>query len=242
MVIAGPEILVSTHYKWSWFVSRVSSAPAHIRIFKGTGWSVFNLFSTLLSTMAHHYALQPIHFCSHTLCIYAHIQASVSFNTIIFKHALLRNPRCHGTCSLHSIPRCFCSCPVCSSCFNSQGSSDECYHPSRESQQHARASIGPAASSSFLKDALKSVGTSVALSVGGEALKHFLGGGNNTRRDIESPLSALRFDGFPLPISNNGDSNSSPTTPGDGSPASLDRRAPGLEEANEGVGSLDHSR
>jgi hypothetical protein len=114
--------------------------------------------------------------------------------------------------------------------------------PVLESQQHARASIGPAASSSFLKDALKSVGTSVALSVGGEALKHFLGGGNNTRRDIESPLSALRFDGFPLPISNNGDSNSSPTTPGDGSPASLDRRAPGLEEANEGVGSLDHSR
>ena len=54
---AIPENLMSTHYKLPWFVSRVSSAPAHIRIFKGTGWSVLNLSSPLLSTMAHLYAL-----------------------------------------------------------------------------------------------------------------------------------------------------------------------------------------
>ena len=39
--------LSSTHYKMAWFAGRGSSAPAHFRIFKGTGWSVPNPWSAL---------------------------------------------------------------------------------------------------------------------------------------------------------------------------------------------------
>ena len=107
---------MSTHYKLPWFVRRVSSAPAHIRIFKGTGWSVSNIISPLLWTMAHPYAVQPLRFRPHTL----HLRSHSGFNIIIFKHALLQNPRCHRACSLHNT-RLFCSCLVCSSHFQLPG-------------------------------------------------------------------------------------------------------------------------
>ena len=48
----NPVIPMSAHYKLPWFVSRASSASPHLPYSKGTGWSVSNLSSAILSTMA----------------------------------------------------------------------------------------------------------------------------------------------------------------------------------------------
>jgi hypothetical protein len=106
--------------------------------------------------------------------------------------------------------------------------SDKCYHPSRENQQQVRASLGSGVSSSFLKDLLKAGGGSALLGAAGTVANHFFSGGNSTRRDTELTPPTFRFDGLSLPISNDGDSNTSPTTPGlsveNDIPLSLDLR------------------
>ncbi|KAN0141267.1 hypothetical protein V8E53_001023 [Lactarius tabidus] len=118
--------------------------------------------------------------------------------------------------------------------------------PVRENQQQVRASLGSGVSSSFLKDLLKAGGGSALLGAAGTVANHFFSGGNSTRRDTELTPPTFRFDGLSLPISNDGDSNTSPTTPGlsveNDIPVSLDLRDAGLEEAIEVFESLGHSR
>ena len=78
---------------------------------------------------------------------------------------------------------------------------------------------------------MKTVGINAALGAGTTALEHFLGG-NSTRRDTDLTPAVLRFDGVPITVSNNSDSNTPSTTPSqifvDGRPVSLNQRAPGV--------------
>ena len=95
------------------------------------------------------------------------------------------------------------------------------------SQQQARVNVD--------ERGLASLGKTAAVSAGLGVLPVFLQsllGGNSTRRDTDLTPAVLRVAGFPVPLSNNGDSNTPPTTPTqifvDGRPVSLDQRAPGI--------------
>ena len=67
--------LSSAHYKMAWFAGRGSSAPAHFRIFKGTGWSVPNPWSalshqlrlTLMPSSPYVLFTHSLHFTTHTI-------------------------------------------------------------------------------------------------------------------------------------------------------------------------------
>ena len=89
-----------------------------LQSFKGTGWLVPNVFF-LLAALSDPYALRPIHFV-HTLPAFTpafkqqfHITILVSLSSNMHSYT----SRCSRSCRLHSIPRLFCSCPVCS-CFS----------------------------------------------------------------------------------------------------------------------------
>ena len=115
------EIPMSAHYKLPWFVSRVSPASPHLS-YSQRHWLVsFQPFLSFRLWLTATMASSPYAFV-HTHYIYAYVQASVSSNITIFKHALLRNPRYHHNCSFHSIPRFFCSSRVCCLHFSTQGS------------------------------------------------------------------------------------------------------------------------
>ena len=124
--------------------------------------------------------------------------------------------------------------------------SDKCYHPSREGQQQARADIDvdPAAEGGLNFGSLaKSFGIDALLGAGTTTVEHFLGG-NSTRRDTDLTPAVLRVGGLPVSISNNGDSNTPPTTPPqifvDGTPVSLNQRAPGVAgDFLDGLKSVD---
>ena len=95
------------------------------------------------------------------------------------------------------------------------------------SQQQARANVDERGIGSIAKN----VGISAALGAVPVFLENLFGG-NSTRRDTDLTPAVLRVDGLPVPISNNGDSNTPPTTPSqifvDGRPVSLNQRAPGI--------------
>lgn len=98
---------------------------------------------------------------------------------------------------------------------------------SPSSQQQARTNVDERGLGSLAK----TVGVSAGLGALPVVLQDLFGG-NSTRRDTDLTPAVLRVGGLPVPISNNGDSNTPPTTPPqifvDGSPVSLDQRAPGF--------------
>ncbi len=187
---------------------------------KALVWSVLNLSSSLLSTVADSFSLQPIRF-AHTLLAF-----TPTFKLQFFYYNILSsNMHSYETLALLALAVSTASpalsAPVqYASCSSTLGTT-LADNPLRESQQQARAIVDERATAApgGVGSILKTIGTGLGLGALPVVLQDALGG-NGTRRDLPARII---FDGLPVP------DTSTDTTPAnivfDGLPVPLTQRA-----------------